>query len=225
MPAGVSEQVNSSKVVQYWPYGSGFEEDGRASALLAAAVAGVGRMNVAECCEDDVPVTLTGAMPPSFSVHSAGRFSPDTTSGRHPRGPDSYSMRYTAACGDRVLGFHNLTVPLEGFWNDSSTPGYHYENYVGARDFGPTMIYDVALGNDGVSYEWCAVYACEGPPVQRKVGYSWQLLSRRRSVPGLQAIVEHWVERARKLGLDLQGLHYANWDDCGSWKDGRNDEG
>ena len=150
---------------------------------------------------------------------------PSAASGRHPRGPDSYSMRYTAACGDRVLGFHNLTVPLEGFWNDSSTPGYHYENYVGARDFGPTMIYDVALGNDGVSYEWCAVYACEGPPVQRKVGYSWQLLSRRRSVPGLQAIVEHWVERARKLGLDLQGLHYANWDDCGSWKDGRNDEG
>ena len=78
------------------------------------------------------------------------------------RGNASYSMRYTAACGDAVFGYHNLTVPLEGFWNDTARPALHYENYAHACRFAPTMIYDAEVGAATGEYEWVGVYACEG---------------------------------------------------------------
>ena len=130
-------------------------------------------------------------------------------------GNDSYSSTYTSACGDQVFGFHNLTIHLEGFWNDTSSPALHWENYKHAKHYGPTMIYDAEVGTSG-DYEWCAVYACEGPPTQSKIDFSWQLLSRSRVVKSDD--VQRWVAKASGLGLDLAGLEFAEWEKCESWR-------
>jgi hypothetical protein len=133
-------------------------------------------------------------------------------------GPDSYASEYVAACGDGVFGFHNLTVKLAGFWNSSAAPAYHFENYAPSSRhprprFGPTMIYDAKVV--GEDYEWMAVYACEGPPIQKKTGFSWQLLSTQRVVA--RKDVEDWVGKAAALGLDVDGLEFADWSKCPSW--------
>ena len=133
-------------------------------------------------------------------------------------GPDSYASESVAACGDGVFGFHNLTVKLAGFWNSSAAPAYHFENYAPSSRhprprFGPTMIYDAKVV--GEDYEWMAVYACEGPPIQKKTGFSWQLLSTQRVVA--RKDVEDWVGKAAALGLDVDGLEFADWSKCPSW--------
>ena len=133
-----------------------------------------------------------------------------------PLGENSYVSKYTAACGDSLLGFqHNLTVNLAGFWNDTNQPAFHYENYMHAKKFGPTMIYDAQLDKEGERYDWVAVYACEGPPVQRKEGFSLQLLSTKREVEREE--IDWWVERAEKLGLNTKRLEMADWSKCPSW--------
>ena len=133
-------------------------------------------------------------------------------SGLPPLGSDSYSSEYVAACGDAIFGFHNITVKLAGFWNDSA-PAYHFENYYNAKQFGPTMIYDAQVVDD--EYKWMAIYACEGPPVQKKTGFSWQLLSTQRFAA--RKDVEVWVSKAAALGLDVSGLEIADWSKCPSW--------
>ena len=129
-------------------------------------------------------------------------------------GNNSYHMKYTTACGDGLFGHHNLTIPMEGFWNDSKSPGYHWESYANSKKHNPTYIYDSEVGPGG-EYEWCAVYACEKSAVTRKQQYSWQLLSRRRNVT-LEK-VQSWVAKANALGLDTEKLEYADWGKCKSW--------
>jgi hypothetical protein len=121
-------------------------------------------------------------------------------------GPLSYGMKYVSACGDRILGWHNLTVPIDGYWN-ASTPGYHHENYVGARTFWPTMIFNASFGSDG-TMEWLSVYACESGGKT-----SFQLLSRAMQPP--PAVVDRFVQAAGSLGLDVSGLHVSNFRMCG----------
>ena len=75
------------------------------------------------------------------------------------------------------------------------------------------MIYDAKVVGD--DYEWMAIYACEGPPIQKKIGFSWQLLSTQRVVARKE--VEDWAGKAAALGLDVDGLEFADWSKCPSW--------
>ena len=160
-----------------------------------------------------VHATNEPSLPNSTLLHCPCNVYQNQIPGPPRFGMNSYTSVYTSACGDNFFGFHNITVKLAGFWNESSRPALHWENYYNAKTFSPTMIYDAKFGETG--YEWVAIYACEGPPAQRKRGFSWQLLSTQKVVK--QDEIEAWASRALDIGLDVKGLELADWTKCPSW--------
>jgi len=120
-------------------------------------------------------------------------------------GAESYEMKYTAACGDRVFGFHNLTIPLEGYWN-ATYPALHYENYAHASSHWPTMIFNASFDAGG-AMEWLSVYACDADGKE-----SFQLLSRR--VQPLSEEIESYVNAAAGMGLNVSGLESVDFTAC-----------
>ena len=89
-----------------------------------------------------VAATNEPAVPNMTVLHCPCNVYEISLPGRKALGPDSYTMHYTSACGDKILGFHNLSIPLEGYWNATDSPGLHYENYYHARRHLPTMIFN-----------------------------------------------------------------------------------